>query len=250
MIPLDKKLHIVPPGEMRCVWMTAGILSYQLCDREFDCERCPLDTAIRNHLPGTKASHVGKENGALCRTAQMGLREDLSYSRNHCWARRIGSGLVQVGIEQGLSEALLTPKAIVFPSPGQQIHRGQTSLWIVMEGGTLPVESPLDGIVRETNHELSNQPHLLNLQPFDNGWLFKLEVEDPSLHDAGLMNREQADSEYVADHDAFLASLQAAASTGYQTVGATLADGGQRLQSISDMLGPKKYFALLKKAFC
>jgi len=250
MSPSDKIWHIVPPDEMRCVWMSAGILSYQLCDREFDCDHCPLDAAIRNHFPGTAAARDGNGSCKAGFTDQEGLRDDRLYSRNHCWTKRISTHLVQVGIEPGLSAALLAPKAIVFPSVGQRIHRGQTSLWIVMEGGTLPVESPLDGIVRSTNHQLANQPHLLSRQPFDKGWLFELETEAPSVEEVDLMSREQADSQYGVDQDKFLASLQNAASGGYQSVGITLADGGQRLQNIADVLGPTKYFALLKRTFC
>jgi glycine cleavage system H lipoate-binding protein len=247
MSPSNKKWHIVPPDEMRCVWMTAGILSYQLCDREFECDSCPLDAGIRSHLPRKRDENGGRKASF---TDQQGLRDDRLYSQNHFWTKQISGNLIQVGIEPGLSAALLAPKAIVFPSVGQHIHRGQTCLWIVMEGGTLPVESPLDGIVTSTNHLLSNQPHLLSRKPFDKGWLFELESEAPSPVEAGLMSREQADSKYAVDQDRFLAYLQNAASGSQHSVGITLADGGLRLQNIADMLGPPKYFALLKKAFC
>lgn len=250
MSPSNKIWHIVPPDEMRCVWMTAGILSYQLCDRELECDKCPLDAAIRNRLPGTAAARDENGSRKASFTDQEGLRDDRLYSRNHCWIQRVSANLVQVGIEPGLSAALLAPKAIVFPSVGQPIQRGQTGLWIVMEGGILPVQSPLDGIVRSTNHQLANQPHLLSRQPFDNGWLIELETAAPSIEEAGLMSREQADSKYLVDQDKFLASLRNAASGGCHSVGITLADGGQRLQNIADILGPNKYFALLRRIFC
>jgi glycine cleavage system H lipoate-binding protein len=250
MTSSDKKWNVVPPDEMRCVWMTAGILSYQLCDRKFECDSCPLDAGIRNHPPRTTASRDENGNRRVSFTDQQNLRDDRLYSRNHCWTKRTNGNLVQVGIEPGLSEALLAPKAIVFPSAGQRIHRGQTCLWIVMEGGTYPVESPLDGIVRSTNHLLSNSPHLLSRQPLDKGWLLELEAEAPAVEEAALMSKEQADSVYGPDQDRFLAYLENAASGSHPSVGVTLADGGQRLQNIADMLGPTKYFALLRKAFC
>lgn len=31
---------------IRCVWMDAGVVNYKLCDRGYDCERCPLDLAL------------------------------------------------------------------------------------------------------------------------------------------------------------------------------------------------------------
>lgn len=31
-----------------CVWMRAGVIRFWLCDRDFDCEHCPLDAALRS----------------------------------------------------------------------------------------------------------------------------------------------------------------------------------------------------------
>ncbi len=36
---------------LKCIWMLAGVLTYRLCDREYDCERCPLDAALRETAP-------------------------------------------------------------------------------------------------------------------------------------------------------------------------------------------------------
>ena len=30
-----------------CVWMRAGVIRFWLCDRDFDCDNCPLDAALR-----------------------------------------------------------------------------------------------------------------------------------------------------------------------------------------------------------
>ena len=41
----------------KCVWMTAGILTYKLCDREMDCEHCLLHRALSENSSarGSKA---------------------------------------------------------------------------------------------------------------------------------------------------------------------------------------------------
>ena len=39
----------------RCVWMEAGVVGYKLCDREFDCDHCPFDAALRG-----EAAHDGR----------------------------------------------------------------------------------------------------------------------------------------------------------------------------------------------
>ncbi len=42
--------------EARCVWMLAGVLSYRLCNRAFECDRCPLDRALREEALAARGS--------------------------------------------------------------------------------------------------------------------------------------------------------------------------------------------------
>jgi len=30
-----------------CIWMQAGVIRFWLCDRDYDCQNCPLDAALR-----------------------------------------------------------------------------------------------------------------------------------------------------------------------------------------------------------
>ena len=40
-----------PAGALPCVWMSAGLVAYKLCDRGFECEGCPFDQAMRGARP-------------------------------------------------------------------------------------------------------------------------------------------------------------------------------------------------------
>ncbi|MBI5711138.1 MAG: hypothetical protein HZC42_12695, partial [Candidatus Eisenbacteria bacterium] len=106
--------RLVPSDELKCVWMTAGILSYQLCEREFDCEQCPLDAALRMHFArgGAPAgeSAAPDPRGAPGPPARHGIACDRLYSRGHCWAKPLGGGppgaaWFRVGLEPGLAAA-------------------------------------------------------------------------------------------------------------------------------------------------
>ena len=46
----------MPPEELKCVWMTAGVLTYKLCNRGFDCERCLLHQALSADDPAAVKS--------------------------------------------------------------------------------------------------------------------------------------------------------------------------------------------------
>jgi glycine cleavage system H protein len=238
-----KKCHIIPPEEYRCVWMSAGILSYQLCDLQFDCDHCPIDAAMRKRY--TKRDNVPEQEALGLET----LRADRHYSRKHCWIKEIHDNIVRVGIEPGFGAALLDPKEIVLPAENQKISRGDACMWIVMEGGTIPVESPVSGIVRDTNPQLAEKPHLLRIQPLDHGWVFDMEVEEQPAERRELLNVEQAQKKFAADQAQFSQVLSNALDQGRTEVGVTMADGGLQLQSVADMLGPSRYFSFLRKIF-
>ena len=37
----------IPKDRLQCIWMTAGIIGYKLCNAGYECERCPFDLAMR-----------------------------------------------------------------------------------------------------------------------------------------------------------------------------------------------------------
>lgn len=48
---VPRQAGALPSGDMPCVWMSAGLLSFKLCDRQGECETCPLDRALRGLEP-------------------------------------------------------------------------------------------------------------------------------------------------------------------------------------------------------
>jgi glycine cleavage system H protein len=183
--------------------MTAGIISYYLCDLDFDCENCQLDWAMRKAGPNREQPSSGQS----VEVQSPGLRAGLLYGRNHCWLKPLGVRLVRIGLEPGLSGALPALKAVVLPSPGETLRKGQSCLWIVLECGTFAIGAPCDGIVCGRNSRLGEQPHLLRFQPFDDGWLFDLEAEAPSPQDRDFMDAEKAETFYREDAARFKRSL-------------------------------------------
>jgi len=42
-----ESMKIVPPGKKKCVWMEAGVVSYKLCDNNYDCPTCVYDQGMQ-----------------------------------------------------------------------------------------------------------------------------------------------------------------------------------------------------------
>ena len=244
-----REYHLVPPDSLRCIWMTAGILSYRLCDRAYECDDCPLDAGIRGQARDRGQPAEVDLPPAEPGTSRGVLREGLRYSRNHCWIQERSSRLMRVGLEPGLSAVLLPPRSIVFLSEGQSLQIGQTCLWIRTEGGTLALDSPVGGTVRRSNDRLIDLPSLLHLQPFDEGWLFEVETEESGGERTDLMDSSEAQGLYARRESRFAAQLSRALHARRPSAGIAPGDGGRRLQDIANLLGSTQYFAVVRRTY-
>jgi glycine cleavage system H protein len=253
--PTSKGGHqVIPPDELRCVWMEAGVLSYQLCERQCDCDRCPLDVAIRMHPRGLPEAGAAPTAGGPAPRPEDGLlRRDRRYSRERCWvmpgdSTAGGDLAVRVGLEPGFAAALLNPRSVVLPEPGAGIQRGTTHVWVVTEGHTFGILAPVSGTVVQANGALQVRPHILSLEPQDAGWLYTLQVPERSPELATLMSAGAATRLY-----------QVAASRLHASLHKALRDSGiptppregdaVPLQEAADALGQRRYFSILQAAY-
>lgn len=243
-----KQYPIVPPNELRCVWMTAGVLSYQLCERKFECEDCPLDIALRQRFVNRELA-LGSAAAESFGEGTEKSHGAMLYGRNHVWLRQEGDDVVRIGLEPGLASVLVSPKAIVLPDLGEKIVRGKVCAWIVLDGGTLPIVSPVGGKVIATNAQLAENPHAVCLSPLGQGWLFELSVETGAVKTSEVYAAGEVARIYSDDERRFQALLSAELLRSGSTIGPTLADGGQALTSISEMLGAGKYFKLVREVY-
>ncbi|MEA3377769.1 MAG: glycine cleavage system H protein [Chloroflexota bacterium] len=115
--------------------------------------------------------------------------EDLYYDRNHDWVRVDGDLVVQGLTDFGQRIA----QEIVFvemPRIGREVTQDET--FMSMESGKWVGRIPavVSGKILDANDELEWEPMLVNESPYDEGWLVKIEITDPSE----LENLMKADS--------------------------------------------------------
>ncbi|MFP3869503.1 MAG: glycine cleavage system protein H [Syntrophobacteria bacterium] len=48
--------RVIPPGKKKCIWMEAGVVSYKLCDNNFDCQTCSYDQGMQLKVARQRAN--------------------------------------------------------------------------------------------------------------------------------------------------------------------------------------------------
>lgn len=167
----------VNPGLIPCVWMQAGVVDYKLCDRDYDCDRCPFDEALHTR----SCQQALREQGDYFEPMTVqGCRvePDLFYHRNHLWARIEEGGMVRAGLDDFGQRILGRVYLVSLPAPGTVIRARAQCLRLTHQSGVCALAAPFDGKVKEVNSKLLQRPALMNRDPFGEGWLMLIEPDD------------------------------------------------------------------------
>ncbi|HEX6203117.1 MAG TPA: glycine cleavage system protein H, partial [Thermoanaerobaculia bacterium] len=166
-----------PPGCLPCIWMTAGLVSYRLCDREHDCDRCPFDAALRGVEPEpAAAAPPGRDRGPAA-AGRGAFPEDRRYGDGHTWVQPAGdaaAGRFRLGLDGFAASLLAPPRALRCRAPGRRLAAGEAFCELDMAGGELTLGAPLAGEVAVANAACSADPTLPLASPYGDGWLVEL----------------------------------------------------------------------------
>lgn len=109
----------------------------------------------------------------------MELPEGLRYSEEHEWVRVEGARAV-VGITDYAQDALGDVVYVQLPDPGLDVIAGASIAEIESTKSVSEVYSPVTGKVAEVNEALTDAPEAVNKDPYGAGWVFVVELADPS----------------------------------------------------------------------
>ena len=119
----------------------------------------------------------------------------LRYTEEHEWLKQDGDEVV-VGITEYATEQLGDLVFVELPEEGRTVAKGEEIVTIELVKAASDIAAPLDGQITEVNPAIVANPGLVNEDPMEDGWFFKMTLEDPSELE-GLMD-EEAYREYIA----------------------------------------------------
>lgn len=256
------------PELMPCIWVNAGILSYRLCDREYDCEGCDLFHALRGGLtppdpagPGSPTPGQRPADGVASPSddvdryfcvllAGCALRIGRYYGPGHLWVSRERADEVVLGLDGHVLRVLRPIDDVQPPRVGTWLRRPEACGWIVRGHRSIPLQAPLAGEVIAVNTGYADA--VARPAPAEAGddWLMRLRPHESPDAVPDLARGEEALVRYLRDLRLIKQALRAVHEESDRgVVGAALPDGGAPETDLERVLGAGRFETLVGELF-
>lgn len=105
--------------------------------------------------------------------------KDLTYTPEHEWIKVEGRR-ARIGITDFAQAQLTDVVYVELPEPGQSLKAGEALGVVESVKSVSDVYAPAACTVVEVNDALEEHPELVNQDPYGKGWMFVVELSDPS----------------------------------------------------------------------
>lgn len=107
------------------------------------------------------------------------LPEDLKYTKNHEWVK-IEDEEAVFGITDYAQAELGDITFVEVPDKGQPVNQFKPFSTVESVKAASDIYAPLSGDIIDVNEELINEPELINKSPYQEGWICKIKILNPS----------------------------------------------------------------------
>jgi len=244
-----EQYNVKSEDDMKCVWMTSGIISYKLCSLDFFCEECEFDRVMHNETVADMHKH--DVDGSLAQElASAGpstnrLDGSLFYHKNHCWVKVVSPDEVVIGINGILAKLIYGVKTVVLPKVGDSVAKDQIFAHILQEKHIVPLIMPVNGVITAVNTEFKKRPELLRTEFSDKGWLVTIKSDNLEKELRNLSFGSKAMEWYRAKDRSISEAIHAVYNSNRENIGPTLQDGGELALNVSEILTTEQYNMIL-----
>lgn len=120
----------------------------------------------------------------------MSYATEVRYLATHEWGRIDEEGILTVGISEHAQDLLGDIVFVELPDIGKELDAEEESAIVESVKAASDVYAPLSGEVIEVNEKLLDEPEIVNSSPLEDGWFFKIKLNDTSSFE-NLMTEEE-----------------------------------------------------------
>ncbi|MFD0751088.1 glycine cleavage system protein GcvH [Mucilaginibacter calamicampi] len=115
----------------------------------------------------------------------MNFPAELKYTKDHEWVRVEGTD-AYIGITEFAQRELGDIVYVDIPSVGKEVAAEEVFGTVEAVKTVSDLFMPLTGTVKEVNAALDSQPELVNSDPYGEGWMVKVSLNDSANVDSLL----------------------------------------------------------------
>lgn len=101
----------------------------------------------------------------------------LDYSQDHVWID-MSTSPVSIGVTEYAASQLGELVYVDLPEPGDHVQAGDEIVELESHKAVEPLISPVAGTIRYVNREASDDPSVITSDPYGEGWILKIELDD------------------------------------------------------------------------
>ena len=244
---------------LKCIWMMSGTVTFKLCDRDYDCDRCAFYQAWlatrenQSKVVETDSHrhHFGHEGTSYSvPSANQEYFGDVFLHPAHVWARVEEQGKVRIGLDDFAQRLVGRIYSVGLPAADTRVSNGNTSWRIVHAAGETKIPIPIKGILEKGNEKLMVSPSLINQDPYGEGWALYMRPDNLENSLKEFHYGEQAKAWSVKEYSRLNHALAKLTDHSSIDLGTTLPDGGRPFENFIAFLSPeqqRKIIALFLK---
>jgi glycine cleavage system H protein len=235
----------------RCIWMTAGVISFKLCPLDYDCDDCDFHRVMRSQMRSSKSRHdphgqaseewvpssspVGGNKLPLFTFSPTWTDERLKLHPSHLWVQQAGSRNWRVGVDGLLAYILPPPEKVEWHNPDPDEAEDRVQIKVLTGPGEILLTAPLSGSLIQGNPELARRPGLLQQDPCGKGWLVAIDCS-PRPSELERLYARAAGKRFLEEEAQHLRLLLKHRGIQVDQIGETLPDGGLQIRYLHQIL--------------
>ena len=103
---------------------------------------------------------------------------DLLYTPNHIWLEHVGDNNYRAGITDFAQDELGDVVFVEAPEMGRRFEQEEECAVVESVKSTSDIFCPASGTIVEINTALEDSPEIINSDPYADGWIFVIKIED------------------------------------------------------------------------
>ncbi|MCP3899460.1 MAG: glycine cleavage system protein H [Desulfobacteraceae bacterium] len=169
-----EKLRGQPLYNRPCIHHMKGHIDYKNCLKKYHCIDCEFDQYFHDQF---KVYTVVKPV-EFSDISGIAMPSGYYLHTGHTWVKIEDNNNVRIGIDDFASRILGQFDRIVVPLTGKEVVRDKPSLKAFRDDNIVEFQSPVSGVVTESNPVIRKDCSSVNKSPYTDGWVMRIHCKN------------------------------------------------------------------------